>query len=150
MYSRRNKDYREEYPYSLPPRYSGSRFRRSDGRVEDSRIFTGPPMDPPWREDDCSPVDSRNEAKECECSETEPHADCFEDISEEQCPEVRIDDTPKNDHHSSISDLFGGLVGSEELLIIGVIILLTLASEDGKGGEMSDIVPILALLLLLK
>lgn len=148
MYSRRNNGYREEYPYSLPPRYSGSRFRRSDGRVEDSRIFNGPPIDPPWREEDCSPKDGCREVEECGCTEPEPHADCADEALEDACPVCC--DEPHKDHHNAIGDLFGGLLGSEELLIIGVIILLTLASEDGKGNGMSDIVPVLALLLLLK
>lgn len=148
MYSRRNMNYREEYPYSLPPRYSGSRFRRSDGRVEDSRMFTNPHIDPPWREEDYSPEDSCRQAEECECTEPQPHTDCDDDIIEDECP--ACPDELQKEHHSSISDLFGGLLGSEELLIIGVIILLTLSSEDGNCGGMSDIVPILALLLLLK
>lgn len=148
MYSRRNMNYGEEYPYSLPPRYSGSRFRRSDGRMEDPRVFTAPPTTPPWSEEDCSSVDSPGEVVDCECVEPELHEDCTDGMPEEECP--LCPDEPQKDHHGVVSDLFGGLLGSEELLIIGVIILLTLSAEDGKGGGMSDIVPILALLLLLK
>lgn len=141
MYSRRNKEHWEEYPYSIPPRYSGSRFRRSDGR-EETRIFSSPE----FSSEDCL-EDILDKSDECVCSEAETGEDISENTPIEQCDGA--DDTAHSED-KAVSDIFGSLLGSEELLIIGVIILLTIYSEDGDRSSVSDIVPILALLLLLK
>ncbi len=128
MYSRQQRNGREEIAVELPRDYSGNAFSPFPSRRE-----------PPVCATEVPPCEERREA-ECVPEKQEEHQDCAVPI----CPDG-------DRHHSEkrppalagLGSLFGGNVGLEELLLLGVIFLI-FTDESLRDSEL-----LICLLLIL-
>ncbi|MBQ9121749.1 MAG: hypothetical protein IJY12_05265 [Clostridia bacterium] len=164
MYSRNTKNSTDsyEYPFPLPERYGGSRFRPA--REPKTRVYTetsipqtpSPIHQSPAAEMYIAPTLPGDEAEEFfnadtpeEAARTEPteqafrESDAYESAPEEiqrSDAENRSEAPPKE--HTAPSELPLAGLNAEDLLLIGLILLLSREGEDN-----SELPALLALLL---
>ncbi len=141
MYSKNKGLTDRDYILTPPPGYDGSRFRRrSDGRDDAFPMYSDKPkrIQPPE-----PPVEEcRQEPAEAFTDECEEEVSCpCEESGTDECPCECCTPEKSQKKDSSILSFLQG-IGSEELLLIALIVLL---SKDSKAGI--ETVLILALLL---
>lgn len=137
MYSRQNRSGREEISVELPRDYSGNAFSPFPQYQE-------PPMRGPVRQPPCD----RKREEECQEREESPKDECVEKDCEkaEECCKPEPIECPQNKNSFGLAGLkgiFGGNLGLEELLLLGVIFLI-FTDDDLRDNEL-----LICLLLIL-
>ena len=131
MYSRQNRNGRDDISVELPRDYSGNAFSPFSHRQE-------PPRQGPRAQAPCE------QKIEDECHEKE---ECIvEECPKEECckPEpVECHPHPNSFGLSGLKGIFGGNLGLEELLLLGVIFLI-FTDDDLRDNEL-----LICLLLIL-
>lgn len=145
MYSRQNRNGREEISVELPRDYSGNAF--SSFSQYQTPPLRGPRVQPPCepkREEhppECREKEecTKDECEKCECEKDE----CKKE--EECCKPEPIDCPPQKKSFGleGLKGIFGGNIGLEELLLLGVIFLI-FTDEDLRDNEL-----LICLLLIL-
>lgn len=128
MYSRQQRNGRDEIAVELPRDYSGNAFSPFPPR-----------RDPPVCASEVPPcVERREEKSECEVKEECRANDCAP-CSENECGSGEY----RPPVLSGLGNLFGGNIGLEELLLLGVIFLI-FTDESLRDSEL-----LICLLLIL-
>ena len=147
MYSRNTKNTVDgrEYPFTLPERYGGSRFRPI--KEPPTRVHTAtaaPDIPAPTRHS--PPVEPPRSEQRAEDA-FEPETEILRTEEPDSPAEAEKETTVENPESTS-QELSGGTrsvlggLGMEDLLLIGLILLLS-----GEPNEESDLPALLALLL---
>ena len=128
MYSRQQRNGREEIAVELPRDYSGNAFSPFPPRREPPVCVTESPRCEEKREEEhsCERADVREGCSVPACTEGHPHR--------EECRPPVL---------AGLGSLFGGNIGIEELLLLGVIFLI-FADESLRDSEL-----LMCLLLIL-
>lgn len=137
MYSRQNRNGQGDVSVELPRDYSGNAFS-SFSRNQEPMPRARMPFEPrPDREEECR---EKGEERKCPEPEKEDH-EC-----KEECRPEHDDCHSQNSLLSGLSGLkglFGGNIGLEELLLLGVIFLI-FSDNDLRDNEL-----LICLLLIL-
>lgn len=136
MYSRQNRSGREEISVELPRDYSGNAFSPFPQYQE-----------PPLRGPRVQPQCERKIDEDCRKKEDRPKDECMEEEckTEECCKAEPIECHPPRGSFglTGLKDIFGGNIGLEELLLLGVIFLI-FTDNDLRDNEL-----LICLLLIL-
>ena len=147
MYSRtiKNTSEEREYPFTLPERYGGSRFRRAKEPTVHVHTETSVPQTP-------SPIHLSPAA--ADIVEEEPRLPVIDTIADATADSAKVTDdtaaaTATEPSSDSAVEAIGASTGfplsglnAEDLLLIGLILLLS-----AEGEEASELPVLLALLL---
>lgn len=140
MYSRQNRNGREDISVELPRDYSGSAFTQfPQFREPPARDPRPQPPCEPKRNDECDECRERDECKR----EDGKREEC--EKKDECCKPEPIECPPHHDFPglSGLKGILGGNIGLEELLLLGVIFLI-FSDEDLRDNEL-----LICLLLIL-